>query len=153
MSEPEHSIMFVPLQLVLNIDGCLGLHHEGDERKAEKEGSVGVFPTRGIYWFRVTRRTRAERASPGMKGRTGTAFGRFVVGSTSTIFLVVSQQWSTGESTRGSVHAWPACHLAVLVLVRARFAAVCVLLLMKVCVLLSSWVQRVFYVWWEGRQA
>jgi hypothetical protein len=57
MSEPEHSIVFVPLQLVLNIDGRLGLHHECDEREAKKEGSVDVFPTGGIHRFRVARRT------------------------------------------------------------------------------------------------
>jgi hypothetical protein len=57
MSEPEHSIVFVPLQLVLNVDGCLGLHHECDEGEAKKEGSIDVFPTGRIHWFHISRRT------------------------------------------------------------------------------------------------
>jgi len=57
MSEPEHSIVFVPLQLVLNVDGRLGLHHECDEGEAKEEGSVDVFPTGRIHWFHISRRT------------------------------------------------------------------------------------------------
>jgi hypothetical protein len=44
VGQPEHAICFVPMQLVLDVDCCLRLHNETDERDEQEEGSVDVFP-------------------------------------------------------------------------------------------------------------
>lgn len=49
MSEPQHAVGLVPFQLVLDVDGGLSLDNETDQRYAEEEGSVVVFPTGQIF--------------------------------------------------------------------------------------------------------
>lgn len=56
VGQVHHAVSLVPFQLVLDVDGGLGLDDEGDEGEDEEEGCVDVLPAHEIWRLCICRR-------------------------------------------------------------------------------------------------